>query len=557
MSFRHVVRVRCAVLASALLPVAAVTPRPASAQFVEVPPPAAYALTGVTVVQANGARAAGQTIVVRAGRIEAIGANVAVPADARVLAGDSLFVYPALIDAAGQVRHEFPQDTIDRSRVRSWDPPRSMQGFTPARRVLDALQPRAADLTELRRKGVLAVAVHPTDPLMPGRGALLLLRSGPPSAERLVLRPTLGPVLSLRGGRGVYPSTLMGVISWYRQKFMDAQRRAELARVASADPRAALPPAFDPDLAVVQELLRGETRPFFTVNDADDIRRVLRLADEFDLEPIIVGGGEAWKVADELRTRNVPVLVSVDFPRPRRWKPESDTASSPNGLEPAAAREKRQLEEQYANAGRLAQAGVTFALVSGGNGDLREGARKAIEYGLTEQAALRALTATPATLLDVAHLARLEAGLPATFVVTDAPIFEKDARVLHTFVEGAYEKGADTRARNGGEAPAEGTANVAGTWSVDVTGPMAQSFTMRLTQDGESVSGTIDGPEGSISVDGRVQGDRLTLRGTLEVAGQSFGLDFSGTVRGDEASGTVSTPMGSLEWRARRTGGNR
>jgi hypothetical protein len=262
-------------------------------------------------------------------------------------------------------------------------------------------------------------------------------------------------------------------------------------------------------------------------------------------------------VADELRTRNVPVLVDVDFQAPRRWKPDApDTAQAQQA--PAVVRERRQFEDLYANAGRLESAGVTFALVSGGRGDLRTGARKAVEYGLTEDAAVRAMTATPATLYGAPHLGRVEAGLPATFIVTDAPLLAKDSRVLYTFVEGVLERGAEARARRapagvvpeGGDAPAGDIVNVAGAWRVEVTAPEQQPFTMRLTQEGTTLAGSMESPMGSIPVSGSIEGARVTLRATLPAGGQTIDLVFTGEATADSMTGSLDTPMGNLDWRA-------
>lgn len=549
-----------ALVAAALL----LPPASAQAQFVEPPPPAAYALQNVTVVRADGTRTAGQTVIVRAGRIEAIGAGVAVPGDARVLDGDSLFVYPGMVDGFGSVPWEFPRDTTNRANVRSWDPPRSVMGFMPSRRVVDHLSATGSGVADQRRRGVVAVAVHPspTDPLMPGQGTLLMLRRAAATPQQLVITPTLAPLMTLRGGRGAYPGTSMAVQQWYRQTFMDARRLAQLAQVASSDPRVVTPPAHDADMAVVQAAL-SDGRVFFAADDADDIRRVLRLSQEFGLRPVIVGGRDAWRVSSELRAANVPVLVNVDFQNPRRWRPDAAADTTGADVDPAVERERIQFQEAYANAGRLAAAGVTFALVSGGRGDIRAGIRRAIEYGLAEDAAVRAVTATPASLYGIPHVVRVEQGMPATFVVTDGALFDSETRVRYTFVEGSLERGAEARpagraagtAPTGGDAPAGDIVNVAGTWSVSMTGPMgAQTFNLRLTQEGTTLTGSMDSPQGSLPVNGTIEGDRLSLSATLTMGGQSIPLSFSGTVDGDTARGTISTPMGDMDWTATRTG---
>ncbi|HEX6307614.1 MAG TPA: hypothetical protein VFZ69_05460 [Longimicrobiales bacterium] len=554
MNHRHAFRVRRYAFAGALA--LGLAPAAAQAQFTQPPAPAAYALRNVTVVQADGTTQPGQTLIVRRDRIETIARGAAIPGDANVLDGDTLYVYPGLIDAAGMIDYEFPRDTTDRSQLRSWDPPRTLQGFTPSRRVLDFLTAVGADGADLRKKGILAVAAHPdlAQPLMPGRGVLVLLRPDAAAPQQLVLRPDLAPLMTLRGGRGMYPSTAMGVMAWYRQTFLDAQRNNAIGENGgSAGPSI----GFDPDMQIVAELLRTQGRVFFAANEANEIRRVLTLAEEFRFRPVIVGGAEAWQLAAELKAGNVPVLVSVDFEKPRRWKPDAKPAEGgePPALEPAAVREKRELEAAYANAGRLARAGVTFALVSGGDGDLRAGVLKTIEHGLSEADALRALTATPAAVLDVAPLARVQQGGSATFIVTDRPLLSKDARVLYTFVEGVMEKGAGAaRDESADSASGGAAANVAGTWSVEVVGPQTQTFTMKLTQDGSTVSGTMEGPEGTIPVNGKVEGNRLTLNATLVAGGRSIAIELTGEIEGDRATGKVETSMGAFDWEARRTG---
>jgi imidazolonepropionase-like amidohydrolase len=556
MTSRRALRVPSAVLA--LAGAALVLPTAAEAQFTEPPPPAAYALRNVTIVRGDGSTDAGQTIVVRANRIEVIGRNAAIPGDARVLAGDSLYVYPGLIDAAGTLKFEQPRDTTNRSQVRSWAPPRATQGFLPSRRVLDYMTPTGADGAELRKKGVVALAVHPPlgEPLMPGRGALILLRRDATTTQELVIQPTLAPLMTLRGGRGVYPNTGMAVLSWYRQAFLDAQRQLQLNANASGPG----PSSFDGDMAILQDVLRTQGRVYIVANTADEIRRALDLAAEFNLKPVIVGGTEAWKVAADLRTRNVPVLVNVDFTKPRRWKPDEKPAEgeAPKPLEPAAAREKKQLEDAYANAGRLAQAGVTFALVSGARADLREGARKAVEYGLSESDALRALTITPAILLDVPQLARVQTGGTATFLVADAPLLSKESRILYTFVEGSLEPGADQRRRTNGEGAADSAAvNAAGTWRVEFASAEApmREMTLQLTQEGTTVGGTMQSSQGEVSLNGSVEGSELRLSGTFAAGGQSIPMEVVGTISGDEMSGAVKTSFGDLEFTARRSGG--
>lgn len=589
-------------LAACSLAFAAVLASPclAAAQYTEPPPPAAYALKGATLVHADGRTVEGVNVVVRGALVEAIGADVAIPPDAQVLDGDSLRVYPGIVDAEGAAAFKFPEEQVDRREVKSWDPPRGLQGFTPHRRVVDYLTAKGADLKDQRAKGVVAAAVRAGTELAAGRGTLLLFRKSATEPRQLVLIPELGLDLSLRGGRGVYPSTLFGVMAFHRQKLEDARREAQIVAEYARDAHGVPAPEWDPDLAVLRDAMAGRTRAYFHADKAGDIRRVLDLSAEYGLRPVIVGGDEAWKVADLLKARDVPVLVSLDFPKPERWKPEEKkeeeakkeeakkeqmrppeasgvavagtqekrpeaAQEQEKPLDAAALREKQELEAVYANAGKLAAAGVPFALTSGGGkADIREGARKAMEYGLAEADALRAVSSVPAALLGVPHLARIEPGLPATFIVTDGPLFGEKTQVLYTFVEGELEKGKEPRkkeeaagvvARAAGEAAA--AVNVAGEWEAEAdAGEEVIRFRMTLRQDpgSSTFEGTASSEMGDAQVrDGRITGRQIEFRMILS-GPQPVEVLARGTVEGDRISGSGTAPDGEFRWRARRVG---
>lgn len=540
-----------AALARAAMPAVAVVlalPTAGSAQYTDVPRPPAYALENVTVVQADGRPTVGVTLVVRGALIEAMGGDVAVPADARVLAGDSLVVYPGFIDGDGDADYELPQDEIDRSTVEIWNAPRSLQGFMPSRLLVSHLTATGADLDGPRQEGIVAAAVHPRRAMMPGRGALLLYRVDADTPDGLVLQPQLGPRFELRGGPGVYPATLFGVMAFFRQAFEDARHRGLQIQAFEEDPRGMSAPAYDPDYGVLREVLDG-LPVYFEADDATDILRVLGLADEYGFEPVIVGAGEAWKVADQLTERRIPVLVSVDFDEPRRWDPEADSA-----LDAAAEREKRDLEDRYANAGRLAEAGVTFALTSGGSGEILAGVRKAVEYGLSEADALAALTRTPAELFGVSYLTRLGPGRPATFVVATGPLFEADSRVAYTFVEGWKEDGAAARA---GAGDADEAVAFGGQWAmtVDAEGQILTGV-LRIQQEGATFTGTLtlEGDELQLR-DGVINGNEISVIALMEQGGETLDVEITGTVEGDDASGEADAgPLGVATWTAQRTG---
>lgn len=137
-----------------------------ASQYEESPPPAAYALENVTVVHADGREETGVTIVIRRGLIQALGMGVEIPPDALVLEGDSLEVYPGLVDAHGDLELDLPT-MDDMAGVLSWDPPREAQGFTPHRLAAHYLVAGGADLRSERNAGVIAAGVYPEGGMAP------------------------------------------------------------------------------------------------------------------------------------------------------------------------------------------------------------------------------------------------------------------------------------------------------------------------------------------------------------------------------------------------------
>ncbi|MFP3949278.1 MAG: hypothetical protein ACLFWG_11170 [Longimicrobiales bacterium] len=426
-----------------------------SAQYTSAPPPAAYALEGVTVTQGDGQRTDGITLVIRREFVESMDSAGEVPPDARVLEGDDLWVYPGLVDAWGSAELDLPAPP-EPSETTDWDPSREAQGFNARRRVVDHLTADGESLSDRRREGILASGIFSTEGFIGGLGATLLHRPDARVPRELVAIPEVGLHMAFSPSATSYPATLLGVTAHMRQIFSDAQRLSQVEIAFQESPNNLTIPAWDPDLEVLRRTAGAGLPAFFQADDAEAIRRVIGLAYEIGFTPVVVGGGEAWRLAAELAELEVPVLVSLDHPQPEVWDPDDtgDPGASPEEVEqldPAAARERARLVNLYSNPGRLEEAGVEFALTSGGGvADLREGARRAVEYGLGEDAALRALTVTPAEILRVPSLSRVVPGYAANLVVTDGPLFEEDTRVLYAFVDGVLERVAAGDAEGNG-----------------------------------------------------------------------------------------------------------
>ena len=139
-------------------------------------------------------------------------------------------------------------------------------------------------------------------------------------------------------------------------------------------PRAARKrPRYDAALAAWQDVLAGQELLVVTATRENDVRRALALADEFKVKVAVAGAPQASRVADLVKSRKLPLLVSVNFDPPR-------AAAFFGGADDD--KERRDIEEAERNPAELHKAGVAFALVSAYAPDFLAGVRKAIERGL-------------------------------------------------------------------------------------------------------------------------------------------------------------------------------
>ncbi len=418
--------------------------------------------------------------------------------------------------------------------------------------MVDYLDQGGAGGKEQRSKGVVASGILPDGALLAGLAAAIVHRTDVDRPWQLVVNNNVGLVMAFQAGQGVYPGTLFGIIAYMRQAFEDARRDLSIRQAHDENPNGLSLPAFDPDYEILREAMAGVFPVLFSANRAEDIRRVLKLADEYGFRPIIVGGHQAWRVADELARKNIPVILDGDFPKPNEWKPDdadSTSADSTNSesvnkpLEPGAAREKQRIEDVRANAGRLAAAGVRFAISSGGgDGDILDAARVSIEYGLPADIALQSITTVPAEMLGIPSVTRIGQGMTATFIAMSGPIFSENTEIAHIFVEGGYEEGSG--GGGGGEAP---TVNVTGDWTLTLTGGgMEFELETNLNMDADGTfSGSASSDQfGSAPVRGRVTGNKMEFTITISAGGQEIELTGEGTVEGDGVSGTGESPFG-------------
>nr|MBA3766023.1 hypothetical protein [Acidobacteriota bacterium] len=278
-----------------------------------------YAITGARIVTVSGPTIERGTVVVRDGLINAVGAGIVAPADARIIDGAGLTVYPGLIDSNTSLG--IPQTTPTPRRSGEGSAADSAQGSTnftsPNSTQPPGLQPEllAADqirsggdqIESARSAGVTAALSSPREGILIGQSAFVNLAGDTP--QQMIVRSPVALHIGFTPLRtGGYPASLMGVFSALRQMLLDAERYAGAQRVYERAPRGLRRPEQDKSLAALIPVITREMPVVMYANTEREIIRALDLTKEFNLRAIIAGGEEAWKVTDRLRESGVPVL---------------------------------------------------------------------------------------------------------------------------------------------------------------------------------------------------------------------------------------------------------
>lgn len=516
--------------------------------------PAVCALTGVRLVVAPGQVVERATIVIRNGVIVAAGPSVTVPKDAQAIDMAGKTIYPGFIDAyteqpsetarpggggGGRSRGEGPGTPTSKGGANYWNPE-----VVPQTRADRTYVPDTDLNKKLRSQGITARLFAPSKGIIKGTSALVTTGDGDGTAAILKANVALHGKVTTRSSFDSegYPDSPMGAYTLFRQAFFDADwyRQAwDAYRKDNTLPR----PERNDALEALQGFAGGTTPVVIDAGDELYDLRADRIGKELNLNVIIRGSGNEYRRLDLIKATGRPIIVPLSFPEPPKVKtPEEAMSVSLETL--------MHWDIAPENAGRLDKAGMRIAFTSEGlkdRGDFLSAVRKAVERGLNPDAALAALTRTPATLFGVAdRLGTLEVGKAADLVVTDGDLFNKKTRILETWIDGD---------RFQTEAPA--AVDVRGTWDLKISEKQGPSDTVTLSLKGEpsKLSGSIskNRKESKLSTVG-LNDARLGFSFAGDSLGWTAVVRMSATLSGDVLLGSGDwADGGTFSWTGKRT----
>ena len=401
--------------------------------------PGIHAFTNATIYVDYKTHLDSATLLVKDGKIVFAGLNVSIPADAVLHECTGKTIYPSFIDLyAGDYGLPAPKpgtsgggrqqaantDDNKKGAAFSWN-----EALTPEYNTVDYFNNDAKAADTYRKAGFGTVLTHHPDGISRGTGALVLLGSDP--EQEMILIDKASHHLSFRKGSSKtrYPTSLMGVIALLRQTYLDGQwYQAEgykQEKNLSLD-------AWNE----VQSLPQ-----IFEAGDKLDVLRIARLGNEFGKKYIVKSAGDEYQRMREIVKTGYSFIVPLDFP-------EGYDVRDPFDALDVQLKDLKHWELAPANPARLQESGISFALTSS---DLKDKSkfltnlRKAVEYGLSEEMALKALTYNPASFVNAYDkVGSLETGKVANFIIADGDIFDSGTKIQENWANGkAFETSPD------------------------------------------------------------------------------------------------------------------
>ena len=376
------------------------------------------AITGGKIYPVSGAPIENGTVLIRDGKIVAVGTNVSVPSDAQRIDAAGKWVTPGFINSGTQLGLVEIGQVADTRDAFARGKERVAAAFT----VWEGFNPASVLIPPARADGITSVVLVPGGGLIAGQAALVDLIEG--STAQMLRRAPVAMVAQVGTSEQAGVTARGELIVKLRELLEDARsysrrRSAYEARNTRDFAAGRL------DLEALVPVVEGRVPMMIAADRGSDIQGALKLARDFGLKIMIAGGADAWMVAQELAAAKVPVLTGA-------------MNNIPNTFAALGTRQE--------NAGLLRRAGVPVAIIgNAGGGDeeafnvrnLRFEAGNAVAYGMSWDDALRAVTLTPAELFGAANrVGSLQPGRDANVVVWSGDPFEFATRAEHVFVQG-------------------------------------------------------------------------------------------------------------------------
>ena len=540
-----------------------------------------FAITNANIIIKPGQVIKEATIVIKDGLIHQVGKNVSIPIDAEIIAGDSMFVYAGFIAAASHAgipsKEEKRQGRPDGVKVS--DPPNDVAGITPQKSIREVVRLTDGSIAAMRKEGFTLSHTLPKGRMMAGRGSIILLDGK--SVDDMIIAEDVSMSGSLKSAPRIYPGTTIGVLAKWRQLYKQADLAKDHEKKYKMAPTGMKRPSFSKEIKSLYQVVSQDIPVFFSAPKQMDLHRAMQLQQELGFKMVATDIEQGWKLIPRLKSSGTAVILAMNLPKgaikkdkkkdkKKGDKKDKDTDENKKDADKKNETDKKDEEmsedrkaqkerikkskaDYVAQASAFEKAGIPFAfsLTKVKSSDIKKNLLAMIEAGLSEDAALAALTTHPAKILGISSMAgSLENGKMANLIVTDTSYFKEKANIKYVFVDGEKHE-MEVKKKDKKKSDGDASSDMAGTWNyvVDVPGDSPVEGTLKLMSSDETYTAEItmdneDEPLGISEVE--VDGSNVSFSFTTTIDGQSMPISMSIDISDDEFDGTVSIAGGMM-----------
>jgi imidazolonepropionase-like amidohydrolase len=384
-----------------------------------------FAITNATIIYAPGMMLQNATLLIRDGHIEKVASTKNVPLGYIEINAKGKYIYPSFID----IFNSYGMPEVKRSpRANSEQMQTNTKGSYNSNQAIKSeynasehflIDKKQAQL--FRQQGFGLISTFRPDGIARGTASLVAL--GETNENNEMLQTNAATHFSMNKGSSTqdYPASPMGSIALLRQTYYDAQWYGQFKHKPFNDQS-------------LDAILETKNLPqIFETNGWLQALSAQKIANEFNIDYIIKGGGDEYQRIDEIKALNATFIIPLNFP-------EAYNVSSPFDTERISLADLKHWELAPANPARFEEKGIEFVITSHGlkNSDnFLSNLRKAVKYGLSPKHALNSLTLLPAKLLGQEDkIGTLESGKLANFLITSGDIFADNTVIYENWVQG-------------------------------------------------------------------------------------------------------------------------
>lgn len=384
------------------------------------------AFTNATLFVTPTQRITKGTLLIRNGKVVGVGKSVSIPKQAIIVDLKGKYIYPSFIDAYTSFGVEKPKRKPGGGRSPQYEA--SREGFywndhiMPEQNAISSFKYDSKAATEYRKAGFGVVNTSMMDGIARGTGVLVALNDGGGDANR-ILEDKSAQHFSFSKSvvkKQSYPGSLMGAMALLRQMYSDADWYAK----GNSETKDRSLEALNENKVLVS---------IFEAGDKTNNLRADKIGDKFNINYVIVGGGDEYENIQNIKATNSRYIIPLDFP-------DAYDVSDPFMASYLSLDDMREWNQAPTNPKVLSDNGVTFALTTfklEKPSEFSAKLKKAFEYGFDKTKALEALTTTPAQLLGQSDkIGSLQTGKYANFLITSGDIFDKETTIYENWVQG-------------------------------------------------------------------------------------------------------------------------